>query len=152
MEDIAEATGLGKGSLYGAFGGKQELFHRVFDDYCACVVDAVSRQLGGDDATAYARLSATCTRWRRRLPQTPPTADVCWPRAPPSWPNTTRRWPSGRARPSRPCRRYWRATSQPVSAMAISPRTRIRESWPRWCSPYCAPLKRWARPEPARRR
>ncbi|WP_327659750.1 MULTISPECIES: TetR/AcrR family transcriptional regulator [unclassified Streptomyces] len=58
MEDIADATGLGKGSLYGAFGGKQELFHRVFDDYCGSVVDSVSRQLSGDDADAYARLSA----------------------------------------------------------------------------------------------
>ncbi|MFJ9083928.1 MULTISPECIES: TetR/AcrR family transcriptional regulator [unclassified Streptomyces] len=58
MEDIAEATGLGKGSLYGAFGGKQELFHRVFDDYCGSVVESVSRQLSGDDADAYARLSA----------------------------------------------------------------------------------------------
>ncbi|MFG1687839.1 hypothetical protein ACGFNP_47345 [Nonomuraea sp. NPDC049269] len=28
---------------------------------------------------------------------------------------------------------------------------RIRESWLRWCSPYCAALKRWARPERARR-
>lgn len=58
MEDIAEATGLGKGSLYGAFGGKQELFHRVFDEYCASVVDATGRQLRGDDKDAYARLSA----------------------------------------------------------------------------------------------
>ncbi|WP_327657642.1 TetR/AcrR family transcriptional regulator [Streptomyces sp. NBC_00483] len=58
MEDIAEATGLGKGSLYGAFGGKQELFHRVFDDYCGSAVKSASRQLSGDDAHAYARLSA----------------------------------------------------------------------------------------------
>ncbi|MEV4077902.1 TetR/AcrR family transcriptional regulator [Nonomuraea fuscirosea] len=58
MDDIAEATGLGKGSLYGAFGGKQELFHRVFDDYCGAVVDGVSKQLCGGDADAYARLSA----------------------------------------------------------------------------------------------
>jgi AcrR family transcriptional regulator len=58
MEDIAEATGLGKGSLYGAFGGKQELFHRVFDDYCGSLVDAASRQLCGNDVGAYARLSA----------------------------------------------------------------------------------------------
>ncbi|MBC9718050.1 TetR/AcrR family transcriptional regulator [Streptomyces sp. TRM66268-LWL] len=58
MEDIAEATGLGKGSLYGAFGGKQELFRRVFDDHCGTFVDAVGRQLRGDDADAYARLSA----------------------------------------------------------------------------------------------
>lgn len=31
---------------------------RVFDDYCGSVVDAVSRQLRGNDADAYARLSA----------------------------------------------------------------------------------------------
>ncbi|MFD6994587.1 TetR/AcrR family transcriptional regulator [Streptomyces sp. NPDC059943] len=58
MEDIAAATGLGKGSLYGAFGGKRELFHRVFDDYCGSVVEATAQQLRGDDVNAYARLSA----------------------------------------------------------------------------------------------
>lgn len=58
MEDIGTATGLGKGSLYGAFGGKQELFHRVFDEYCNSVVDATAQQLRGDDKDAYARLSA----------------------------------------------------------------------------------------------
>ncbi|WP_317985740.1 TetR/AcrR family transcriptional regulator [Streptomyces sp. 5-10] len=56
--DADQARGLGKGSLYGAFGGKRELFHRVFDEYCGSVVDAVSRQLRGNDADAYARLSA----------------------------------------------------------------------------------------------
>ncbi|MFE3268061.1 TetR/AcrR family transcriptional regulator [Streptomyces sp. NPDC059215] len=58
MDDIAAATGLGKGSLYGAFGGKQELFHRVFDEYCSAIVDATAQQLRGDDEDAYARLSA----------------------------------------------------------------------------------------------
>ncbi|MEU9385009.1 TetR/AcrR family transcriptional regulator [Streptomyces sp. NPDC048279] len=58
MDDIAAATGLGKGSLYGAFGGKQNLFHRVFDDYCTSVVDATAQQLRGDDENAYTRLSA----------------------------------------------------------------------------------------------
>lgn len=58
MDDIAEATGLGKGSLYGAFGGKQDLFHRVFDAYCTSVVDATAQQLRGDDEDAYTRLSA----------------------------------------------------------------------------------------------
>ncbi|MEU8221221.1 TetR/AcrR family transcriptional regulator [Kribbella sp. NPDC048915] len=58
MDDIAAATGLGKGSLYGAFGGKQELFHRVFDEYCGSIVDATRQDLRGDDADAYERLSA----------------------------------------------------------------------------------------------
>jgi TetR/AcrR family transcriptional repressor of nem operon len=35
VDDIATATGLGKGSLYGAFGDKHQLFLRTFDDHCA---------------------------------------------------------------------------------------------------------------------
>ncbi len=58
MDAIASATGLGKGSLYGAFGGKRELFHRVFDDHCSAAICSVSRQLGGDDEQAFERLAA----------------------------------------------------------------------------------------------
>lgn len=59
MDDIARATGLGKGSLYGAFGDKGKLFHRVFDDWCTAVVEvAQGRLAGGPDAEALARLSA----------------------------------------------------------------------------------------------
>jgi TetR/AcrR family transcriptional regulator, transcriptional repressor for nem operon len=58
MDSIAAATGLGKGSLYGAFGGKQKLFLRVLDDYCDRVADAVVDGLTGPDEEAYARLSA----------------------------------------------------------------------------------------------
>ncbi|GAB3673522.1 TetR/AcrR family transcriptional regulator [Angustibacter aerolatus] len=58
METIAAATGLGKGSLYGAFGGKRELFHRVFDDYCTAAVGSAVEQLGGDDDQALPRLTA----------------------------------------------------------------------------------------------
>jgi AcrR family transcriptional regulator len=58
MDDIAQATGLGKGSLYGAFGDKAKLFHRVFDDWCTAVVEVAEGQLGGGpDAEALARLS-----------------------------------------------------------------------------------------------
>jgi AcrR family transcriptional regulator len=32
MDDILAATGLSKGSIYGAFGDKHQLFLRVFDD------------------------------------------------------------------------------------------------------------------------
>src|SRR5262245_40801913 len=58
MDGIAGVTGLGKGSLYGAFGGKRELFHRVFDDYCAQSVAGVRRGLDGPDDEAFARLAA----------------------------------------------------------------------------------------------
>lgn len=44
VDDLSRATGLSKGSLYGAFGDKQTLFHRVFGAYC-----------DGSDAMAAAR-------------------------------------------------------------------------------------------------
>ncbi|WNI18465.1 TetR/AcrR family transcriptional regulator [Actinacidiphila sp. ITFR-21] len=34
LSDLAEATGLGKGSLYNTFGDKEQLFQRAFGDYC----------------------------------------------------------------------------------------------------------------------
>ena len=58
MDSIAAATGLGKGSLYGAFGGKRELFHRVFDDHCDATIGSAHRQLSGDDEHAFERLAA----------------------------------------------------------------------------------------------
>jgi TetR/AcrR family transcriptional repressor of nem operon len=58
MDAIAAATGLGKGSLYGAFGGKRELFHRVYDDHCDVTVDSANLWLGGDDEQALERLTA----------------------------------------------------------------------------------------------
>jgi TetR/AcrR family transcriptional repressor of nem operon len=58
VEDILSATGLGKGSFYGAFGNKHKLFLRVFDDYCAGLVDAVRSRLDGPDDGAFERLRA----------------------------------------------------------------------------------------------
>lgn len=58
MDAIAAVTGLGKGSLYGAFGDKHRLFMRVFDAYCAGVTDAVAAELEGPDEQALERLSA----------------------------------------------------------------------------------------------
>jgi AcrR family transcriptional regulator len=56
VDDILVATGLGKGSLYGAFGDKHRLFLRVFDDYCTAVTEKTCRALDGPDAGAYRRL------------------------------------------------------------------------------------------------
>jgi len=36
--DLMAATGLGKGSIYHAYGNKHELFLRTFEDYCAGLV------------------------------------------------------------------------------------------------------------------
>jgi TetR/AcrR family transcriptional repressor of nem operon len=56
IDEVAAATGLGKGSLYGAFGDKRSLYLRVFDGYCADAVDGTRRALSGPDAGAYERL------------------------------------------------------------------------------------------------
>jgi TetR/AcrR family transcriptional regulator, transcriptional repressor for nem operon len=43
--DLMEATGLGKGSIYKAFGNKHALYVRVFSDYCQGLVDEAREQL-----------------------------------------------------------------------------------------------------------
>ena len=58
LDDLMQVTGLGKGSLYGAFGDKRQLFLRVFNDYCADSVESVRVFLKGDDAGALERLRA----------------------------------------------------------------------------------------------
>jgi AcrR family transcriptional regulator len=58
IDEVAAATGLGKGSLYGAFGDKHQLYLRVFDRYCTEVTEATARSLSGPDEGAYARLGA----------------------------------------------------------------------------------------------
>ncbi len=56
IDDIAAATGLGKGSLYGAFGDKHALFVRVFDIHCTAAIEGARRKLEGPDDEAYQRL------------------------------------------------------------------------------------------------
>jgi TetR/AcrR family transcriptional regulator, transcriptional repressor for nem operon len=58
LDDLMQVTGLGKGSLYGAFGDKRQLFLRVFNEYCADSVESVRTFLKGDDAGALDRLRA----------------------------------------------------------------------------------------------
>jgi AcrR family transcriptional regulator len=58
IDDMAAVTGLGKGSLYGAFGDKHALYLRVFDDYCSDAVNAVRGALDGPDSGAYSLLRA----------------------------------------------------------------------------------------------
>jgi TetR/AcrR family transcriptional regulator, transcriptional repressor for nem operon len=49
MTDLSEATGLGKTSLYGAFGGKHALYLRIFDEYTAGAVGDARAELDADD-------------------------------------------------------------------------------------------------------
>lgn len=58
LSDLTEATGLGRASLYGAFGDKHALYLRIFDEYIAGAVGGVQTDLAGDDAGALERIRA----------------------------------------------------------------------------------------------
>ncbi|WP_394771372.1 TetR/AcrR family transcriptional regulator [Lacisediminihabitans sp.] len=56
LGDIMVATGLGKGSIYSAFGDKYGIFRRVFDRYCETVELSTATALAGPDESALQRL------------------------------------------------------------------------------------------------
>lgn len=58
IRDLVDATGISRGSLYGAFGDKYTLFLRALDAYCAGTIAAVHGDLDGDEAGAAVRLGA----------------------------------------------------------------------------------------------
>lgn len=58
LDDLGEATGLGRGSLYNAFGDKQTIFLRSLDDYCSETSDGLRAQLRDPEMAAYDRLIA----------------------------------------------------------------------------------------------
>jgi AcrR family transcriptional regulator len=57
VDDLTAVTGLGKGSLYGAFGDKHGLFLRALDDYIDTAIDEVRAQLRDPGYSAYDRLA-----------------------------------------------------------------------------------------------
>jgi len=57
VDDLTAVTGLGKGSLYGAFGDKHALFLRALDDYIGTALDGVRTQLRDPAHSAYDRLT-----------------------------------------------------------------------------------------------
>ena len=57
VDDLTAATGLGKGSLYGAFGDKHSLYLRALDDYIASSLDDVRASLRNPSMGAYERLA-----------------------------------------------------------------------------------------------
>jgi TetR/AcrR family transcriptional repressor of nem operon len=62
LDDIMRATGLGKGSLYAAFGNKRRMFALALRQYCAGLVADAKRALRGPDAGAMRRLDAYLRR------------------------------------------------------------------------------------------
>ena len=57
VDDLTAATGLGKGSLYGAFGDKHSLYLRALDDYISSSLDDVRASLREPALSAYERLA-----------------------------------------------------------------------------------------------
>ena len=57
VDDLTNVTGLGKGSLYGAFGDKHGLFLRALDDYITSAISDVRAQLRDRAYSAYDRLT-----------------------------------------------------------------------------------------------
>jgi AcrR family transcriptional regulator len=57
MDDLTAATGLGRGSLYGAFGDKHALFLRALHGYCAAAVDEIRAELRDPELSACERLA-----------------------------------------------------------------------------------------------
>lgn len=56
LDDLTKATGLGRGSLYGAFGDKHALYLRALEDYCSVTMGAVAQALAADGVPAFDRL------------------------------------------------------------------------------------------------
>jgi TetR/AcrR family transcriptional repressor of nem operon len=56
LDDLTEATGLGRGSLYGAFGDKHTLYLRALEDYCDVTMGLVANDLGAPGVAAFDRL------------------------------------------------------------------------------------------------
>jgi TetR/AcrR family transcriptional regulator, transcriptional repressor for nem operon len=67
VDDLTSVTGLGKGSLYGAFGDKRTLFLRALDDYIATALDGVRAQLRDPAHGAYERLTGHIRAQARAL-------------------------------------------------------------------------------------
>ena len=56
LDDLVAVTGLGRGSLYGAFGDKHTIFMRALDEYSTATMAAVRAELRDSAESAYDRL------------------------------------------------------------------------------------------------
>jgi TetR/AcrR family transcriptional regulator, transcriptional repressor for nem operon len=56
LDDLVAVTGLGRGSLYGAFGDKHTIFMRALDEYSTATIAVVRAELRDSAESAYNRL------------------------------------------------------------------------------------------------
>ncbi|MCX4460120.1 TetR/AcrR family transcriptional regulator (plasmid) [Streptomyces sp. NBC_01340] len=71
VDDIAKAAGLGRGSLYAAFGDKSSLYLRTLEAYCGRIEAAWAAVLEGPDDTALERLHAYLVKSARFVHEDP---------------------------------------------------------------------------------
>ena len=55
MQDLAAATGVQRGSLYNAYGDKEAIFLRAFDQYALQFLETAAKALAGGDVAARLR-------------------------------------------------------------------------------------------------
>ena len=67
VDDLTAATGLGKGSLYGAFGDKHALFLRALNGYCTSALEEVLAELRDPRRNAHDRLIRHIRRQAARV-------------------------------------------------------------------------------------
>jgi AcrR family transcriptional regulator len=65
LDDLVAVTGLGRGSLYGAFGDKHTIFMRALDEYSTATMAAVRAELRDSAESAYDRLVGHIRRMAR---------------------------------------------------------------------------------------
>jgi TetR/AcrR family transcriptional regulator, transcriptional repressor for nem operon len=68
LDDLTAATGLGRGSLYGAFGDKHALYMRALEDYCAVTMASISADLEAPGVPAFERLISHLRNKARTTP------------------------------------------------------------------------------------
>ncbi|MFF7476891.1 TetR family transcriptional regulator [Streptomyces sp. NPDC008092] len=71
VDDIAKAGGLGRGSLYAAFGDKSQLYLRTLEAYCDRTEAAWAAVLEGPDDTALERLHTYLVKSARAVHDDP---------------------------------------------------------------------------------
>jgi AcrR family transcriptional regulator len=67
LDDISAVTGLGRGSLYGGFGDKHDMFLVALEGYCSRTADEVATMLSGPDDEALDRLDEFVTSAARNV-------------------------------------------------------------------------------------
>ena len=71
LDDLVAVTGLGRGSLYGAFGDKHTIFMRALDEYSTATMAAETPSFGTRPSPPTIGWLATSAAWRELTPQIP---------------------------------------------------------------------------------